>query len=503
MTVTRNAPRPLRVDPERPCRALGYYRVSRLTVTEGEKAGYAVTRGVKRQERDANRLSEEKGTGPVDGFTDEGESASEFARKERTNWPAFLEAVASGVYTHVYIFLLDRTLRQADDVSALLKACRQGGAVIVQTATRSVIDPWNPEDVKHARNAGTDAEYEVAKMSMRQLSAKEDAAKAGQPHGGRKRFGYKRKLKKGRLVIHPAEAAIIRELVDRYLTGESLYSLARWLRETGVKTPQGGTWAGPNMGRFLAGPHLAGLRIHQGEVIGKGEWPAIISVAEHEAIKAKLGEAKKARAAKPYTNARRYELAGLALCQACGGAMRGKLPSGNHPAGYVAYACETGRHVHRPVASVDKALGRLMVHRLSLIDASNAFRDTEAADRLREAEAALGAIPAKRRTIAAQWAADEITDTERKEMTDALSVREAALRADLALAAENARRPERVLAGMTGTLPEAEAAWEAADIHKRRAVIDHLAWVFVKGAGKTGGRPAEFDPEKDLVIIWR
>lgn len=502
MSLAQAAVKPLRVnDPERLCRAIGYFRVSKLTISKGEKAGYAVTRGVKRQARDANRLSAEYGTGPVEGFTDEGESASEFARKERTNWPAFLEAVASGEYTHVYIFLLDRTLRQSEDVNALIKAARQGGCLIIQTATRSTIDPWNPSDVKHAKDDGNQAEYEVAKMSMRQLSAKADAAKAGQPHGGRKRFGYKRKLKNGRLVIHEKEAAIVRELVDRYLTGQSLYSLAKWLRDNDVKTPQGGTWAGPNMGRFLAGPHLAGLRIHQGEVIGRGEWEGIITEAEHEAIKAKLGEAKKARAAKPYSNARVYELAGLALCQACGGAIRGKLPSGNHPAGYVAYACETGRHVHRPVTSVDKALGRLMVHRLSRLDASGVFADTEAADRQREVEAALGALPAKRRTIAAQWASDEITDAERKEMTDALADREAALRAELALAAEAVRRPERVLKGMTG--PDAEAAWASADIDKRRAVIDHLAWVFVKGAGKTGGRRAEFDPETDLVVIWR
>jgi hypothetical protein len=311
-------------------------------------------------------------------------------------------------------------------------------------------------------------------------------------------------MKKGRLRIDKEEAAIIRELVDRFLTGQSLYSLARWLRDNDVPTPQGGKWAGPNMGPFLSGPHLAGLRVHRGEVIGQGEWPAIISLAEHEAIVAKLSEAKEARAAKGYSNARKYELAGLALCQECGGALRGKLPSGTRKGvAPTAYACETGRHVHRPVPAVDHALGRLMVHRLSLVDASNTFRDPEAADRLRRAEAALGALPAKRREVAEQWATDEITGAERKELTAALDKREAALRAQVALATEDVRRPERVLAGMTGTLPEAEAAWAGADIDKRRAVIDHLAWVFLKGGVRRGNRPAEFDPERDLVIIWR
>jgi hypothetical protein len=334
-------------------------------------------------------------------------------------------------------------------------------------------------------------------MSMRQLSAKEDAARAGMPHGGRKRFGYKAKMKKGRLRLDKKEAAIIRELVDRYLTGQSLYSLAKWLRDNDVKTPQGGTWAGPNMGRFLAGPHLAGLRVHRGEVIGAGEWPAIISRTEHEAIKAKLGEAKEARAEKGYTNARVYELAGLALCAHCGGMIRGTKPAGLP----VSYRCETGRHIHRALAPIDEAVGRLMVNRLSRLDASGVWVDTEALNRVGEAETALDAIPAKRRTVADQWAADEITDAREKELTAALDKREAALRAELALAAEAARRPERVLKGMTG--PDAEAAWEAADIHTRRAVIDHLAWVFVRGIGRRGGKPAEFDPEQALVIIWR
>ena len=75
---------------------------------------------------------------------------------------------------------------------------------------------------------------------------------------------------------------------------------------------------------------------------------------------------------------------------------------------------------------------------------------------------------------------------------------EAKARAALALAAEAERRPERVLKGMTGA--GAAEAWEAASLHTRRAVIDHLASVVLRGSGRSN-RP--FDPARDLVIVWR
>ena len=90
---------------------------------------------------------------------------------------------------------------------------------------------------------------------------------------------------------HPTEGPIVRQLVDRLLSGESLSALARWLNEEGIPTPsteyrlaKGKTpakWTGPNLRGMLKSPHLAGRRIHHGRDVGPAAWPALIPVEKH------------------------------------------------------------------------------------------------------------------------------------------------------------------------------------------------------------------------------
>jgi hypothetical protein len=130
-------------------------------------------------------------------------------------------------------------------------------------------------------------------MSVRQRAAKDKAARQGIPHGGRRRFGYE----SGMSALREDEAEVVRDLASRLLAGESLHSCAKWLngeRPNGehvepVATPGGGArWKGSNLATMMLRPHLAGLRVHQGEVIGDADWPAILSVEVHESLKALL-----------------------------------------------------------------------------------------------------------------------------------------------------------------------------------------------------------------------
>lgn len=99
-------------------------------------------------------------------------------------------------------------------------------------------------------------------------------AEAGLPHGGHQRpFGYN----DNRVIIRPDKAQTTRTLADRFLAGESVRSLARWLDEQGIPTVSGKPWRTPTLGALLASGRIAGLRNHQGEVIGKAVWEPIIS----------------------------------------------------------------------------------------------------------------------------------------------------------------------------------------------------------------------------------
>ena len=97
-------------------------------------------------------------------------------------------------------------------------------------------------------------------------------AEAGRRTGGGSRpFGYK--------IIYGRP---VREAVSPVLRGESLRGIAFDFNKRGIK-PAGGKkngeskidkWQGPTLRRVLISPRIAGLREHNGEVVGKAVWPA-------------------------------------------------------------------------------------------------------------------------------------------------------------------------------------------------------------------------------------
>ena len=69
--------------------------------------------------------------------------------------------------------------------------------------------------------------------------------------------------------IEPAEAEAIKEAASRVLRGESIRSIAFDFNDRGIKPVAGGRWAGSTLRRMLISPRIAGLREHNGEVVGE------------------------------------------------------------------------------------------------------------------------------------------------------------------------------------------------------------------------------------------
>jgi DNA invertase Pin-like site-specific DNA recombinase len=468
MTTTTTAP-------ARVAAPVAYNRVSRFRVT-GNGLDADVERGVDRQAADANAYAELTGLGHVRHITDNDQSASEFAAKPRTGWPELLRAVRAGEVTHVLVWLLDRAVRQVRDVDDLLAACRVGGAVIVQTGTGSVIDPNNAESRLHAQIAAAVAEYEAAKMSLRQLRRKQADADAGRSHGGRRPFGFNADR-----TIRESEAVEVRRLVREALAGATLFSLAADLNARGIPTPTTderlakgkapAPWTGPNLRHMLMGPHLAGLRVHRGVVHrttnddGKAAWDAIISEADHRRVKALLTDPR--RRVSPENNARRHLLTGLAVCDACGLKVRSYRRT--------SYICPTGAHVQRSIEAVDMIVEGFVVGLLSRSTAQSLFADDTTAEelaRLGAAEdanvAAVVEAKALRRDGRLTMAAYADLTKELEDDANAL----AAARAALELADY---RDLDVVDGLTGA--GASAAWDDLDLGRKRAVIARLVTV--------------------------
>lgn len=476
-----------------------YERISKFRVQRGD-VDTEVQRGVDRQHTDATKAADYLGLGTVTRYTDDGFSASEFRTKEREAWEELLEAVRAGGVSHVLFWLFDRAFRTTDDAGRFLTACRAGGTLIVQTGGWSpiVVNASDPDDVYRMKQAALQAEYEVAKMSMRQRRHKAAMAEAGKSHGGKRRFGYTTSMDvmDGTDPAHPVdEAGIVRELVSRLLAGDSLYVLAKWLTDTGVAPTSGGKWTGPNLRHMLMRPHLAGLRVHHGKVIGPGAWEALIPEETHHQVVTYLTNPD--RRTNRGGNARKWLLSGLMLCAAegCGETCRARPPSKRSVA---AYACKTGKHVHRPAEHVERVVTDAVVAYLTRLTKDGLLVDDDAHAEVIRLQAARDAVADRKRAYAA------LASTMDPEAYAAATNQLTADLAELDLRVQAARLDEghaaRVLDGATG--PGAGEAWKGFTLDRQRAIIREVATVSLIGGGRGGPHDRAFDP-RCVVVDFR
>ena len=159
----------------------------------------------------------------------------------------------------------------------------------------------------------------VDSAGRRHLTWSEPVVPAGCGHsgGGRRPYGYDH----DRVTVRADEAEIITELMRRRLAGESVVGLARELNERGVPTSTGGRWRTHLVTRLLCSARIAGYREHEScehateacgaELRAEAEWPAIVSRAEVEQVRALCASHR--RTGSPC----RYLLSGLARCGRC------------------------------------------------------------------------------------------------------------------------------------------------------------------------------------------
>jgi len=173
------------------------------------------------------------------------------------------------------------------------------------------IDLGNDDGLFMARIFAAFAAKESGRRSARIRRKMDQNATAGLPHGPARPFGYE----DDKVTIRETEAAIIRVLVDRFLAGESLRSLASWLTTTGVPTTKSAEhWQTPTLRQMLCSARLAGLRAHRGQIIGQAVWAPIITVEKREQILARFAS----RAASGRRAPRTHLLSGLLRCGKCG-----------------------------------------------------------------------------------------------------------------------------------------------------------------------------------------
>lgn len=236
---------------------------------------------------------------------------SAYSGKRRPAFERMLEDLAERRRDGVVVYHQDRLTRRPAELERFLDVLAVARVGVVRFVSGPAVDATNGDGLLVLRIIGAVAAGESDTKSRRVKRKMAEIAASGRPHGtGNRPFGYER----DGITMREDEAAVIRHLAARYLAGDSTRSMATWLDEHAVRTVHGEPWRTPTLRAMLSSGRIAGLREHNGEVVATAVWPAIITVAQHERLRARFAE----KAVTGRRTPRRYLLSGLLRCGRCG-----------------------------------------------------------------------------------------------------------------------------------------------------------------------------------------
>jgi len=325
-----------------------YARISR----DREGAGL----GVDRQEADCQALAKRLGWEVVAVFVDNDISA--YSGAARPQYQAMLEAVRSGQVKGVLAWHPDRMHRRATELEEFVTVA-EAHQLQVQTVTAGMVDLSTASGRMIARMLGAAAQHEVDHARERMKRAKSQMAIDGKYRGGPRPFGYEN----GGMLVRTAEAEVIRKATKSVMAGRSLAAIARELNEGGSLTSAGRPWTYSRLKEMLVRPRNAGLVAHglpgrrtqrsrttkerfEVEIIGLGQWPAIVPEDEWRALVSLLTDPGRRHQT---GNDTRWLGSGLYICGKCGGRLRpapygGTAKSSNRSRKYL-YRCVESAHL--------------------------------------------------------------------------------------------------------------------------------------------------------------
>lgn len=264
-------------------------------------------KGVARQELDCRDLVERLGWEATEVFTDNDFSA--YSGKPRPRYLAMMDQLKAGEFDALVIYATDRLYRSTRELEDLIDLY-EIRPLAFKTVRSGDLDLGSPEGRSMARILVSISRAESEKTSSRLKRKNFEKAMNGEVGStGSRPFGYQR----GSMLIEEREATALREVAQRFLAGETIYSLCRWLNDQEVPTPAGRPFRPKALRDILDNPRISGQRSYKGEIVAIAKWPGIITLEEGEAIRSIIKSRKRLEAP-----ARTSLLIGLLVCGICG-----------------------------------------------------------------------------------------------------------------------------------------------------------------------------------------
>jgi DNA invertase Pin-like site-specific DNA recombinase len=482
-------------------RGCAYQRISH------DKAGDE--HGVANQLADQKRVAAARGIVITRVESDNDISAS--TGKHRPGYEAMMAAAARREFDAILCFQTSRLWRNRRERAEGIGILRRAGVSVIATKGPSL-------DMSTAYGramVGLLGEFDTMETEVkgeRQRLAAEEAARAGKRFtGGQRPFGYE----DDHVTARPAEAEAIRWAADVLLSGSTVSAVTREWNRRGLNTAQGRKpFSRQSVTAILRNPRIAGLavlpqredaedrpeldnpprkrkRLLPPEILGAGQWDAIITEQQWRALAALLSDPARKPPRGAYTL-----LGGLALCR-CGNT----VAAGTNTTGKQIYRCDPasrgdqpGPHCQQMTANVDPYVEAVIVERLSRADVAELVT--------LPASAAVDTAALHREAAAIRRNLDQSASDA---MLDLISRAE-----HLAASATGRRRLDEIGAALAESVSgsalapfagaeSANAVWDGLDTARKRAVIEALTPVIIHPAGK-GAR--SFNPAT-VVMPWQ
>jgi len=388
----------------------------------------------------------------------------------------------------------DRLTRHPRELEEFIIVADRLGVPLANVAGE--VDLGSSDGRFRARIMGAVARQESEKKSERLKRQRDQQARMGLSTGGPRRFGYAQVRDaegQATMSVIEDEAIRVREAADRFLAGESLRQIASDFNDGGISTVTGAPWKVTTLRTLLAGPHVAGLRVHRGEIIGEASWDAILERSTWEKIRAVLGDPRRSQSGRPA----QYLLTGMLVCGRCGAT----LYSSRRKDGSRRYMCNRGAN-EGPcgrIAVVAEPVERTAATQLLVALAGpDLWAALEGVDHI-ESE------PIARQLIADEASLEELAKDHyvervisRREFLAARDLLEARISKNRA-----AFRPPPTNADPLTGLPRSYEAlvslWSDLDIERQRMILKSVVEEVVVHPGKPGRRL--FDPDR-VEMRW-
>ncbi|MEM6108479.1 recombinase family protein [Mycobacterium sp. 050272] len=493
-------------------RAVLYARIS------VDKTGEEI--GVNRQLHDMRALAQARGYEVVAQIVENDVTASKGLR--RPGYEQVWELVRSERVDHVIAWQSSRLMRSRRDRAEVINTFGKHNVDVIAVKGPSL-------DLRSAYGRGL-ADMMTAFDSMegevkaeRVSAAIADLARRGKSWGycpyGWDRVGRGIHAEQ---VVNEHEAAIVRELVDRLLAGESLNALyrdmnardepapgyAQWMksptdvrgqREAKGRRPPTRRWAKSTVRTLVVRDANAAIRRYRKRDNGgtemPGDWEPIVERAKHDRVVALLSATERRSHSGARPGARKHLLThGVGRCGVCGGMLRVARRNGRRDQALI-YMCAGPRGcTGRLQGAVDNLVAQVVAGRLAKPDALDwMLGDDERARRLSDRCDELQ----QRLDQAADSQADgKITIRQLERITAKLIPELEATRRERDAAVQSLDIESlRKLAG-----PKAAENWESMPVSARRAVLETLGMEVVLMPREKHG--PGFEPET-VRVTWK